>query len=147
MEFPVYGSLDIATSGMLVQKTRLDVASANLANADAILDSTGRVNPYRTRRAIFAPGAPNSANPTARAFGVHVAKITIDAAPAQAGEYNPDHPYAYQDGPLKGYVARTNVNTTSETINAMTAVRAYEANVMAAEATKQMFTASLRLIA
>jgi flagellar basal-body rod protein FlgC len=78
---------------------------------------------------------------------VRVARIDLDPTPVQPGEWDPSSPYAFKDGPFKGYVARTNVNTVTETVNAMEAVRAYEANVMAAEATKQMFAAALRLIA
>ena len=34
----MYGSLDISTSGMIAQRTRMAVISANIANADAVLD-------------------------------------------------------------------------------------------------------------
>lgn len=141
----MYGALDISTSGMMAQKVRLDVASANIANADALLDSQGRLNPYRARRVMFE--ASEGAQAGEQAFGVRVARIELDPTPVQPGEWDPSSPYAFKDGPFKGYVARTNVNTVTETVNAMEAVRAYEANVMAAEATKQMFAAALRLIA
>ncbi|CAN5705115.1 flagellar basal body rod protein FlgC [soil metagenome] len=143
----MYGSLDISTSGMMAQKTRLDVASANLANSDAILDSSGRVNPYRTRRAMIATGNPEAKALGAQEFGVHVARIQADTAPPELGEYDPNSPLAYTEGPYKGYVAKPGVDVIAESVNAMEAVRAYEANVMAAEATKQLFNASLRLIA
>ncbi len=142
----MYGALDISTSGMMAQKVRLDVASANIANADALLDSQGRLNPYRARRVMFE-AASEGAQAGEQAFGVRVARIELDPTPVQPGEWDPSSPYAFKDGPFKGYVARTNVNTVTETVNAMEAVRAYEANVMAAEATKQMFAAALRLIA
>ena len=44
-------------------------------------------------------------------------------------------------------MAETNVNTVVEQINAVEASRAYEANVAAAEAIKQMTAQALRLIA
>ncbi len=143
----MYGILDISTSGMVAQRTRLQVVSANIANESAILDSEGRLNPYKRRFAVLAPGNPGASSRAGRTLGVHVAQIEVDQAPPRLREYNPDHPFAYKDGPYKGYVAETNINTTLENINAMEAVRAYEANVMAAEATKQMVTAALRLLA
>jgi len=138
----VYGSLDISTSGMIAQRTRLDVASANLANADTLLDSSNRLNPYQARRAMFAPASKDF-----KTLGVRVAKIEIDQSPAPPGAYDPTSSLAYKDGPLAGYVARTNVDSIRENVNALEAVRAYEANVMAAEASKAIFAASLRLIA
>jgi flagellar basal-body rod protein FlgC len=138
----VYGSLDISTSGMIAQRTRLDVASANLANADTLLDSSGRLNPWQARRVMFAPASRDGS-----ALGVRVAKIEVDRSPSTPGEFDPSSPYAFKDGPLAGYVARTNVDSVRENVNAIEAVRAYEANVMAAEASKAIFAATLRLIA
>ncbi len=143
----MYGALDISTSGLIAQRTRLEVISANVANQNTLLDSSGNLNPYKRRVAMFAPGAPGASDPAARTLGVHVQTIELDATPAQPGKYDPDDPYAYKSGPLKGYVATTNVNPVVEEINALEARRAYEANISAAETTKAMFTQALRLIA
>ncbi|MFB3138829.1 MAG: flagellar basal body rod C-terminal domain-containing protein, partial [Phycisphaerales bacterium] len=40
-----------------------------------------------------------------------------------------------------------NVNSVTETMNAMEAARSYEANITAIEATKAMMSAALRLLA
>ena len=37
----MYGSLDISTSALIAQRTRMDVISANLANKDVILNENG----------------------------------------------------------------------------------------------------------
>ncbi|MBL8759367.1 MAG: flagellar basal body rod protein FlgC [Phycisphaerae bacterium] len=142
----MYGALDISTAGMLVQRTRVEVASANIAGAGAVRDADGNLNPYRRRTALIAAGDPEGRSEFARQFGVRVAEIAVDDAPAQPRRYDPDHPDAYPDGPYKGYVAESNVNTVLEQINAMEAARAYEANVVAAEVTKQMMAVALRLI-
>lgn len=144
----MFGALDISTSGMVAQRTRLEVVSANIANQGTLLDAQGRLSPYQRRFAVLAPGNPGDA-PGARpgdAPGVRVVDIAVDQSPPRLREYNPDSPVAFKDGPFKGYVAETNINSTIEQINAMEAVRAYEANVMAAEATKQMIAATLRLL-
>lgn len=141
----MYGAFDISTSGMIAQRTRLEVIAANIANQDSVLDTRGQINPYRRRTVLFAPVQPGDR--TSEGMGVRVAGIALDPANPAPKEWDPDSPLAYTSGPFKGYVATTNVNTTIEQINAMEAVRAYEANVMAAEATKQMVAAGLRLLA
>jgi flagellar basal-body rod protein FlgC len=143
----MYGMLDISTSGMIAQRQRLDVISSNLANQNALFDANGQLNPYRRRSALFAPGNPSATTAQGRKFGVHVAKIDVDSAPVQPRVFDPDSPQAFKSGPFKGYVAETGVNSTVENVNALEAMRAYEANVMAAEATKQMMASALRLIA
>ncbi len=143
----MYGALDVSTSGMIAQRTRLEVISANLANQSTVLDASGNINPYKRRTVLFAAGDPTAGSAESRSFGVHVAQIDIDRTPSRPREWNPDSPLAFKSGPFKGYVAETNVNSTVEQVNALEAVRAYEANVMAAETTKQMVAASLRLLA
>lgn len=142
----MYGSLDISTSGMIAQRTRLTVASANIANADVVYDSAGRVNPYRRRHAIFAPGNSGASDPFARRLGVHVAKIHIDEGAVRLRR-DPDNPAAFRGGPNAGYVPVPDINPVMEQVNGMEALRAYEANVVAAEATKTMLAQALRLLA
>lgn len=138
----MYGSLDISTSGMIAQRTRLDVISANISNKDAILDAQGNYNPYRRRIAFMAAGNPDAATGRGQDMGVHIAEIGQDQSPFKL-KYAPNSPYADE----AGYIREPNIDTTTERIDAMEAVRAYEANVVAAETTKQMLALGLRLIA
>lgn len=142
----MYGSLDISTSGMIAQRARIEAAAANIANADTILDSQGRVNPFRARIVHFAPGDPTAKRENGRSFGVHVASIEEDQSPYNL-TWDPESPYAFTSGPSVGYVPSPNVNTVWEQMNAMQAARSYEANVMAAEATKAITAQALRLLA
>lgn len=142
----MYGALDISTSGMIAQRTRLTSISANIANRGAIIDADGNVNPYRRRMVHFAPGDPTAKTAEGRKLGVHVQSIEIDSAPFNM-VWDPDNQNAYQSGPNKGYVPQTNINPVVEQINALEASRAYEANVVAAEATKTMIAQALRLLA
>jgi flagellar basal-body rod protein FlgC len=48
---------------------------------------------------------------------------------------------------MKGYVEYPNVDMTTEMVNAMMASRAYEANIAAIEVTKDMMSATLRILA
>lgn len=142
----MYGLLDISTSGMTAQRARAETIAANIANRNTILDKDGNVNPYRARRVMFAAGDPTASSREGRDLGVHVAEIQIDDAPFNL-RWDPGSPFAYKDGPSAGYVPEPNINPAVEQINMLEAGRAYEANVVAAEATKQMVQATLRLLA
>ena len=138
----MYGALDISTSGMMAQRTRLDVISANIANKDTILDAQGNYSPYRRRIAFMSAGNPNASSNGGRDMGVHIGEVGQDQSPLKL-KYAPNSPYADESG----YIKEPNIDTTTEQIDAMEAVRAYEANVVAAESTKQMMALGLRLIA
>ncbi|USN98583.1 MAG: flagellar basal body rod protein FlgC [Phycisphaeraceae bacterium] len=138
----MYGSLDISTSGMIAQRTRMAVISANIANANTILDSQGKLNPYKKRIIHFAPGDPTAANPAARAIGVQISEIGTDENAIRM-KYEPGSKYADKDG----YVPYPDISPEIEQINAMMAARSYEANVAAAETTKTMMAQALRLLA
>ena len=139
----MYGALDISTSGMIAQRTRLTAISANLANRHS-READG--TPYRARRVMFEAGDPSALNAAGRSMGVRVSRIEIDQRPFNM-RWDPGDPSAIREGPRAGYVLESNVNTVEETVNSMQATRAYEANVAAAEATKSMITQALRLLA
>lgn len=134
----MFGSLDISASALVAQRTRMEVIASNMANRDAIYDAQSNYAPYRRRIPIFAPGDPA----TGKTLGVHVAQIMLDDSPFRA-KHEPGHPEA--DG--EGMVYYPNIDPAMEMINALEATRAYEANITAAEATKSMIQASMRLLA
>jgi len=134
----MFGSLDISTSGLIAQRTRMEVIAANLANQNSIYDAKGNYSPYRRRVPVLAPGDPATGNQG----GVHVQNILLDPSPLRQ-VYDPGHPNADS----KGYVQYPNIDSSVEMINALEASRAYEANITAAEATKSMIQSSLRLLA
>jgi flagellar basal-body rod protein FlgC len=134
----MFSALDISTSGLVAQRTRMDVIAANLANKDAIYDTQGHYAPYRRRIVEFAAGDGS----TASGLGVHVQSIQQDASPLHA-RYEPGNPLA----DAQGNVWYPNVDTTVELVNGLEAVRAYQANITAAEATKQMIQGGLQLLA
>ena len=138
----MYGALDIAVSGMVAQRIRGEVITANIVNKDAILDSRGQLNPFRRRIAMFSPGDPTGKTPEARRLGVHVTDIALDQTPFPK-TYNPSSPYADKDG----YVLGSNINPVVEQTDFLEASRAYEACAVAAETTKSMMAQGLRLIA
>lgn len=142
----MYGALDISVSGLIAQRTRLDVASANTANSDATRDAQGNLSPFRRRIAFLSAGDPSARSREGKAMGVHVSQIGQDQGPFRK-RLDPTHGDAQKTGPDAGYVLLPNVDPTIEYLNALEATRAYEANIAAAEATKTMIAQSLRLIA
>lgn len=137
----MYGALDISTSGLIAQRTRLEAITTNVLNKDTFLDAAGKNNPYKRKFVQFAPGDPNGSTPEARRLGVHAQAISEVDSFTQRWE--PGNPYADQNG----YVKYPDVNTVFEQMNAYEAQRAYEANLVVAEATKSMIGQALRLIA
>ena len=136
----MYGALDISTSGLIAQRTRLESITANIVNKDTFLDASGKNNPYQRKAVFFAPGNPAATTKAGREMGVHVAAIQDEKG--FEPRYEPGNPYA----DANGYVKYPAVNTVFEQLNAYEAQRAYEANIAAAEATKTMAAQALRLL-
>ncbi len=136
----MFGSLDISTSALVAQRTRLDTIAGNIANAQTLQRADGQPGPFRRRVTVFEMGDGRGGP------GVHVAEvIEDDSAPRMV--YEPGHPLAIQSGPQKGYVAYPNVDLSIEMVDAMLASRAYEANITAMDVTKSMMSSTLRLLA
>ena len=136
----MFGVLDISTSGLVAQRTRLDTIAGNIANAQATRREDGVGGPYQRRMALFAVGDGKGGR------GVHVEKVVEDPSRGEM-VWEPNHPDAIQSGPNKGYVEYPNVDYPTEMVNAMMASRAYEANITAMQVTKDMISSTLRLLA
>jgi flagellar basal-body rod protein FlgC len=134
----MFDILDMGASGLMAQRTRMDTIAGNIANINTTHDASGKVNPYRRKFVVFAPGqADDPSKP-----GVHVASVEEDQSPLQS-RFDPGNPDADKDG----YVLYPNVDQSIEFVNALEASRAYEANVSMMETAKSMFSSSLRLLA
>ncbi len=131
----MFSAIDIATSGLVAQRVRMNVSAANLANIDSF---TPDGKPYKRRSVIFEVGR-NGADKSGQ--GVHVA--AIEKQDVYRMEYDPGHPFADKNG----YVKKPGIDQFTETLNAMEAQRAYEANITAIDVTKAMLNSSLRILA
>ena len=139
----MYGMLDVSTSALTAYRTQLDVIAGNIAMKDAVRMENGQAVPYRRRVALLTPGGPPRGQD---APGVHVAAIMEDPTPFGL-RWDPGHVHAIKEGEKKGYVRVSNVDYQTEMVNAITAARAYEANVTVMEMAKSMAQGTLRLIA
>ena len=138
----MFGALDTSTSGLVAQRTRADIISANLANAGTVQDANGENNPFRRRLAVLVPGDPTTGNPN----GVHVREIALDMRPF-GEKLAPGHHLAGTTSGRADYILTPNIDPMTEQVNMLEVARAYEANIAAAEATKTMMQTALRLIA
>lgn len=139
----MYGALDVGTSALVAYRTNLDVIAGNIAMKDAVRLENGEAVPYRRRVPLFAPGNPSGGRD---ARGVHITDIVEDPTPFGL-RWDPGHVHAIKEGKEKGYVRVSNVDYHTEMVNAMTAARAYEANVTVMEMAKSMAAGTLRLLA
>lgn len=148
----LFTSINIAATGMSVERLRTDVISNNIANATTTRTSDG--GPFRKQSVIIEPVA--SENPVWRSpfvsesqdngpgKGVRVREIVSDTSQGRM-VYDPDHPDAIQSGPNKGYVEYPNVNIVNEMVNMISANRAYEANASVIQGSKEMFSSALEI--
>ncbi|MCG8648707.1 MAG: flagellar basal body rod protein FlgC [Pirellulales bacterium] len=136
-------ALDISTSALVAQRTRLNAVSGNIANLTTLRDENGEAKPYQAREVVFQTDESLS---TRGASGVKVAEIrTSDTEPNY--RYDPTHPLAIKSGERKGYVAYPNIDLTTEMVNALESTRAYEANVGVMEITKNLSRETLTILA
>lgn len=132
----------ISASGMEVERTRLDVSAMNLANVHSSRTAEGGA--YKPMRVVAGAGpvAPFSSvvASAGQPSGVRVLDIQrVDVPPRLA--FEPGHP----DADAQGFVAYPGVDTTVEMVSLMTAVRSYEANVIAMNAAKSMAMKALEI--
>ena len=136
-------ALDISTSALIAQRTRLNAVSGNIANISSLTDENGEANPYRPREVVFQT---DESVAVSGASGVKVAEIKISESDPQY-RYQPSHPLAIKDGKWKGYVAYPNIDLTTEMVDALESTRAYEANVGVMEITKNLGRETLTILA
>ncbi len=126
----LFTAMEVSASGLATQRTRMNVASSNLANVNTTapegegyrrLDVVVRSQQLSGSIAGHRPGSFDTTVRTAS-----VAEIVEDQEPLQL-EYDPGHPDANEDG----YVAYPNVNAIEEMVDMITASRAYEAGITA----------------
>ena len=144
----MFDALEISASGLTAERLRMDVTAENLANAQTTRGADGQ--PYRRKEVILQERAATGGFGAALAGalrraegsnGVKVAGIVEDTTPNRR-VHDPGHPDAGADG----YVEMPNVDSVSEMVDLISAQRAYEANVTAMQAAKQMFTKTLELL-
>ncbi|MEE9384488.1 MAG: flagellar basal body rod protein FlgC [Nannocystaceae bacterium] len=144
-----FDTLEIVSSGMKAQKTRMNVSAMNMANKGTTRTAEG--GPYR-RRDVVLEAVPVDNAPFAQRLesmmsgreeeflGVRVAQISQSEDPPEL-VYDPSHP----DANAEGYVAMPNVNGIKEMVNMMSAARAYEAGTKVLKTVRTMAQQALKI--
>ena len=134
-------SLETSASGLYAQRKRMDIIASNLANIETTRTEKG--GPYRRKMVVMKTkemdqGFDKMFNDSVK--GVQIEDIVEDQAPFNK-VYNPSHPDADSDG----YLYKPNVDLIVETTNMLMAKRAFEANIAAIKATRQMAIKALEI--
>ena len=134
-------AITASASALSVERTRIEVAVSNMANADSTRSLDGQ--PYRRRDVLLSADPVNSfedALGQAGATGVKVAGIVQDRSPFRR-RYEPSHP----DADREGFVSLPNVDASEEMVDMVGAARAYQANLAAIGLIKDMVAKALEL--
>jgi flagellar basal-body rod protein FlgC len=137
-------ALRISGTGLGVERTRVNLATSNLANAETTRTAAG--GPYQRLDPIIqavpfaaeVDAATGQTTGTSPALEAAIAGVAADPTPGKK-VYSPGHPDADADG----FVTFPNVNPVHEVVNLMSASRSYEANATAIETLKNMASRGL----
>lgn len=134
-------SLETSASGLYAQRKRMDIIASNLANIETTRTEKG--GPYRRKMVVMRTKEMDQDfdemfNSSVK--GVQIEDIVEDQTPFKK-VYNPSHPDADSDG----YLQKPNVDLIVETTNMLMAKRAFEANIAAIKATRQMVIKALEI--
>lgn len=148
-----FDGYDVTTSGMSAQRTRINVVSSNIANAQTTHTAEG--GPYKKKNVVFEEILVNQQDKTKNdkisvlpspqdqqpLSGVGIRDI-VDAKNEPVMKYEPNHPDANEEG----YVAYPNINPVIEMVDLIEAMRSYEANVSAFTTHKTMDTQTIDIL-
>ena len=170
MSSGMFESLRVSATGLRGQRVKMDVVSQNIANAETTRTEEG--TPYRRQRAVFAEALERKLgrlqaqrsrltgerSELDRTHGRHLPGglsltraaaeegVSVDVARApDASDFRVVHDPGHPDADAEGYVLLPNVNVINEMVDMITASRAYEANVSAIQAAKDMFARALEI--
>jgi len=143
----LFGVLTISGTALLAERERAEVVASNLANAETTRTAEG--GPYVRQHVVFGAQRPfglpfgqqlaTMVDFSAR--GVNVDNVIADQTPP-IRRFDPGHP----DADSEGYVSSPAINPIEEEVNLMGAARAYQANISAVQATKNMIASALLIL-
>jgi flagellar basal-body rod protein FlgC len=136
-----FKATEISAAGMAVQKARVEAAALNIANMNSSVPPGAR--PYQPVTALIHPSPAqfsrwvDGSAPTV----TPMAELVPQRGLALRQSYEPGHPHADS----AGMVTYPSVDHTQEMLTVVTALRSYEANLAALQATKTMAARALEI--
>lgn len=148
-----FDGYNVSSSGMSAQRTRINVVSANIANAKTTHTQEG--GPYKKQQVVFEDillantkktnsndvETTNNKNSDISLRGVGVKSI-IESDSKPIMKYEPTHPDANEEG----YVAYPDINPVIEMVDLIEAMRSYEANVASFNTHKNIDSKTLEIL-
>lgn len=137
-------ALDISSQALSVYQTKMNLVAQNIANADTIQTETEK--PYQRKEAqlvqkqLFTALFDDVKNHK-QVISVEISSIKDDQSPFTV-VYDPTNEYANENG----YVTKSNVDVTKEMLDLLSISRAYEANLMAFNTTKDMISKTIEVL-
>ena len=124
-------SIQSTRSALDAERTRVEIVSQNLANANVTRAADGQ--PYKRKQVIFESLVNNvGANPNSGST-IRVTRVESDNRPFRE-VFKPDHP----DADARGFVRYPNVNVHEEMVDLIASSRAFEANVAVVKNARQL---------
>lgn len=125
----------ISSIGMTVERTRVEVAALNLANANSVAGPDGSI--YKPMRVVAHATFARSVEQ-----GLNAPLVQIQPTEqTPRSVYEPGHPMA----DARGFVTYAGVDTATEMVTMMGAMRSYEANVAAMNTARSMALKALEI--
>ncbi len=133
MSIELMPGASISSTGLNVERKRMEITANNIANARSTRDANGK--PYIKKVAVFSTIYNDAVNndPASELGGVKLDGI-VDAKNPTIKLYKPEHPDADADG----MVEMPNISPIEEMLDMITATRAYEANLSALKQSSEM---------
>ena len=115
-------AVNASAAALEAERTRLDVISQNIANANTTRGLDGKT--YQRQQVLFESALRDAAGRQLGTPELRVSAIVKDPRPPRL-VFNPGHP----DADAQGMVAMPNVNVHEEMADMIVATRAFEANL------------------
>jgi len=144
----IFSTLEVSGSALAAERARAEVIAANMANSETTRTAQG--GPFRRKVVVFSSAGASTFRLLLAGYnhlagrspgGVRLVQVAEDSAPPIV-RYEPGHPDANESG----FVAYPNINPIQEMADLMGAVRAYQLNASAVNASKMMLQQSLELL-
>ncbi|MEZ5235880.1 MAG: flagellar basal body rod protein FlgC [Acidimicrobiia bacterium] len=132
----MFAALDSSASGTKVSRIWLDAIADNVANVNTVRPFDEE--PFRARL-VVAQSYENGDDRGAQVAGI------VNSAEEAALVWDPDNPYADQDGPTAGMVRRPVVDLAAEMTNMLIAQRSYQANLSVMDRVRDAYKSALSI--
>jgi flagellar basal-body rod protein FlgC len=124
-------SIQSTRSALDAERTRIEIVSQNLANANVTRSIDGQ--PYKRKQVVFETLVNNAGTNANSGSTIRVSRVESDNRPFRE-VFKPDHP----DADARGYVRYPNVNVHEEMVDLIASSRAFEANIAVVKNARQL---------